>query len=198
MLWPKVTQGVGHRPRFEHAIRLVGNGYQFERCLANLPRPGVPRPVRIYREIPRHREQPGTGWPLGNRLRMQPGPEQRLLHNIFRSLPVTASQPQRIAQQRSRMLRVERAHEVFVTCPSLGLAPLDASVLCHTSVTAGPDTRFTNGARFWRESRDISGQRRHRSATGSEMDIPAGGRDMQPGRADPDRGDPQVQRQRAE
>jgi hypothetical protein len=78
------------------------------------------------------------------------------LHNIFRPLPVAAGQPKRIPQQRSRVLGIERADEVFVTSPSPGFAPLDASVLRHIWVTAHLVARFISGAGFWLELRDIA------------------------------------------
>jgi hypothetical protein len=62
---------------------------------------------------------------------MEPGPEQGFLHDVFRPLPVAAGEPERVTQQRRRVLGVERADECLVTGPLARLAALSPAVMCH-------------------------------------------------------------------
>jgi hypothetical protein len=45
---------------------------------------------------------------------MPPGAEQRLLDDVLGSLAVTVEQPPHVAEQRRRVLRIERADQLLV------------------------------------------------------------------------------------
>ncbi len=136
MVGPQSLDRIGHGPRLERPICLVGSGDQFESGLAHLMRPGPPGPIGVHREIAGDREQPRPGRPVRDRIRVHPCSQQGLLHDVLRTLPVPAGQMQRITQQWPSVFGVERAYQHLVR----GCAARSTSACpiwpCHVPLTS--------------------------------------------------------------
>src|SRR5262249_58237196 len=118
----------------------------------------------------RNREQPGAGRAFCNRIGMQPRPEERFLHNVLSSLPVSIGHPQRVPQQGGRVLGIELTDQRLIADPVLGPLAPDAALTHHILVTATGRGRFTadvhgRGAGWARGARP--GQRRSVPAAGT-------------------------------
>ena len=101
---------LGDQPRFHGAVRLViGEGLRQHVC-HDLADPHRPTPPGVDRQVARRREQPRPHrTPVGvQSLRMSPGPQQRLLHEILRALTVPVGQPQGMGVESVAVLREHR------------------------------------------------------------------------------------------
>src|SRR5262249_17188377 len=162
-------------------------------------------PVRVHRQVLRHREQPWPGGPVRDGTGVEPGAQQRLLHDVLGPLLVTIGHAQRVAEQRPGVLRVERADEILVAGLPGGLVAAGGAVVHHTLITVTASIWFTpprhpasTGPSRTVTTRSQPGPGRAGRSAGSgprEMHIMGCRPDLDPGRKDADGGDPQVQGQ---
>src|SRR5499433_3236869 len=73
---------------------------------------------------------------------MLPGPEERFLHDVLGSLPVSVRHPQRVPQQRGGMLRLELTDQRLIADPALGGLGPRTALTRHIFVTALRCSRF--------------------------------------------------------
>ena len=124
------AERIRDRPRLQRALGVIRAGDDLEGGLANLVRACALGPVRVNSEVPRHREQPRPGRPVGDGFRVLPGAQECLLHDVLCALPVAAHQVHRVSEQRRCMLSVERTDQVLVGwCPRVPGS--GASEACH-------------------------------------------------------------------
>src|SRR5215467_2413839 len=74
-------------------------------------------PLTVDNDVARHGGEPDPLRSAGGieRLRMPPRPEQRLLNDVLGPLTVTTHQPEHIAEQRTRVLGIERPDQLVVS-----------------------------------------------------------------------------------
>src|SRR4051794_7111734 len=104
-------QGIRHDPRLEDTVGFVGDGDDGQRVVADLDRSRATRTMGVYGEVASDGAQPGTWRPaLGaERLRMTPRTQQRLLHDVLRTLSIAVRQPRRVCEQRTAVLLPEHS-----------------------------------------------------------------------------------------
>src|SRR5215469_7807608 len=76
---------------------------------------------------------------------MLPGPEERFLHDVLSSLPVSVRHPQRVPQQGSGVLRIELTDQRLIAGLALGGLGPRTALTRHTYVTAVRRSRFIAG-----------------------------------------------------
>src|SRR5690606_31218219 len=96
----------------------------------------APGAMRVHHQVPRDREQPRPHGTSHQRLRVLPGAQQRLLHDVLGLAPVPTGQPQDIAEERTSVLAVQGAQQTLIRGGT------------HTSDTYAPPGRFTSDGSF--------------------------------------------------
>src|SRR5215831_20375239 len=100
---------------------------------------------------------------------MLPGPEERFLHNVLGSLPVSVRHPQRVPQQGGSVLRIELTDQRLIADPAPGGLGPRTALTRHILVTATTCSWFIVGVHDRLTGPSAAGEGRqdldHRSIT---------------------------------
>lgn len=110
MLGGETRKGVGDLPGLQGSVELILGRQHPQQIIADLVRPRGSSANTIDHQPMSDRSQPrpDAAAPGVQRLGMPPRPQQRLLDDVLRALPVTVNKAQHVGQQRAGVLGVER------------------------------------------------------------------------------------------